>query len=273
MRFASQLLTHLMKTATCATRAGSFALCLALGCVTCLPAVADTATFSSGATMTVTLPDLANVTYSIVSNQPTATAISTGSASLVYGSQSFSWNAGILSYEFDPASGSAASPSGGSFIDQRYNTTLEIVNTNSYSVDISILSSLTHDGTATSSGVASSSFSDAILDIDSIPPYYSPLSYDISEQCLLESNQGSIATENCANYSSGVGGPTTIPVSMTSDFTLAANSVKDITVFADSTAEAYIGSNVPEPGTLVLLSTGAGLGFLGAVRRKLLLRP
>jgi hypothetical protein len=267
-----------MKTATCATRAGSFALCfaLALGCIACKPAVADTATFSNGAIITVTLPNVADVTYTVISNELSVSSFSSVNSGLVTNSQFFSWNNGILSYEFYPASGWTSSPTGESYgestLSRTYFTTLEIANTNGYSVELPILSSLTLDGSATSSGVASSD-SVAYVDFDSIPAFISPLSFDTTLRCLEESIDGSIASEGCDSYSSGSGGPTAIPASMTASMFLPADSIGDFTLIADSSGDAYIPSTVPEPGTFVLLSTAAGLGLAGAVRRKLLLRP
>jgi hypothetical protein len=268
MRLLSQLLTHSMKTAACATRAGAFALCFALafGCVTCLPAVADDmAAFSSnGITVSFTLPTLQNVTYSLISNQSSSGPSVQGDATLVYGSQSFSWNGQTLSYEFDPASGTAARPApasglADSSIDQSYNTFLRIVNTNSHSVDISVLASLSLSATATSSGDASSGVA-AILQ-----------GFNIAEQCRFQSIHGSTATEICLNFA-------TLPVTVTSDsfisdYVIGANTTQDVSVFADSSGSAFVPSNVPEPGSFVLLNTAAVLGLAGAFRRKLLLRP
>jgi hypothetical protein len=111
--------------------ARSFALCV-LACVSCLSAFADTATFFDSGSTTVTFPNLANVSYAIVSNILTVTPFTKGNAALVFNSQSFSWNNGILSYNFDPSSGSASSPSGTAVIVQNYDTRLQIINTNKF---------------------------------------------------------------------------------------------------------------------------------------------
>jgi hypothetical protein len=60
---------------------------------------------------------------------------------------------------------------------------------------------------------------------------------------------------------------------MTASMFLPANSTEDFTLIVESEGDANIPSNIPEPGTFVLLSTAAGLGLAGAARRKLLLRP
>jgi hypothetical protein len=224
----------------------------------------------------VTLPNVADVTYTVISNEPSVSSFISVNSGLVTNSQSFSWNNGILSYEFYPASGWTSSPTGEfngeSALVRIYFTTLEIANTNGYSVELPILSSLTLDGSATSSGVAFSD-SDAVVDFDSIPPFTSPLSFDTQLQCLEESIDGSTASEGCTSYSSGSGGPTAIPASMTASMFLPANSTEDFTLIVESEGDANIPSNIPEPGTFVLLSTAAGLGLAGAARRKLLLRP
>jgi hypothetical protein len=85
MRVSVRLLSNSMKAASCAIYVRSFALCFALGCVSCLPALGDEAAFSTEATMTVTLPDVANVTYSVVSNTSTLATTTIGTENLVTG--------------------------------------------------------------------------------------------------------------------------------------------------------------------------------------------
>jgi hypothetical protein len=228
----------------------------------CIPAIADTATFSEAASMTVTFPDLTNVAYSVVSNNLTVTPFEQGNAALVYSSQSFSWSNGTLSYEFDPSSGRVSSPSGTSNILQEYATSLEIVNKNDYSVEMPVTVFLSYEGSSTSTA-STYSLSQGTIQVLYIPPNIVTEDTQIAAGCV-----GS--PSNCYSYViSGPGsGTLTSPVSVTGSFLLPADSTSMFEVFPQTLGEAGFVPAIPEPGTFVLLGTGI-LALAGASRRKL----
>jgi hypothetical protein len=242
----------------------SLVLCV-LASFTCIPALADTATFYVAASATVTLPSVSNISYSVIDNQPGMFASETGNAGLVFNNQSFTFSNETLTYEYGPAAGFVASPlvSSSSYFSQHQDTYLQITNINDYGVELPITASLNYDGNVTAVG-AVSSFSEAYLDLIYQPVLGSPAVFYVGAICNQEPS-------NCSPFlfQGDIKPPTMSPVTVTSSLLIPANTVLVLTVISGVNGDAAGSETLPtpEPGTLTLLGTGL-VGLAGVVRRK-----
>jgi hypothetical protein len=257
MSYARPLASPPKKDFTRSSYARSFALCV-LACVGCLSAFADTATFFVSGNVDVTLPNLTNVSYAIVSNNLTVSPFTQGNVGLVFNSQSFSFNNGILSYDFDPASGSVSSPSGTAIIVQNYDTILRIINTNNFSVEMPVTTFLNYDGGITSTGTAMADSEISVSVLQLLP------TGDLGTHVICVDRP-----DNCSTFTvpGPLQGPLTSPVTFTTNFVLPADSSSMFDVRPQQLGFATLVPPLPEPGTFVLLGTGS-LAFIGTACRK-----
>lgn len=228
--------------------------------IVAVPAFADMATFSQAGTVTVTLPDITNVTYTLLSNTLTVTPIQEGNAGLVYGSQTFSWNNDTLAYEFDPSFGSVSSPGDVSHIQQEYDTSLQIVNSNDYGVEMPVTMFLSYEGNSTATGLTYSESQVTAQVLDILPGGDT----ELSVACVDAPNM-------CSSYvypgPPQQGLPS--PVSLAGSFFLPADSTSTFEIIPQSQGDAGFVPTVPEPSTFGLFGTGL-IGLAGIARRKLI---
>lgn len=243
----------------------SYLLAVSLLSALSIPAIADTVAFQSSVSATFTLPSIVNVDYGLSPspNVLTSTEIQ-GDGGLVYSSSpSASWSDGVLSYQLSSASGSATFPSGGYVLfEQGGSESLNIVNTNDFSVEIPISASLTYMGNAIANGNAwSGAVSSAYL---SVYPSGGPspiLILALGTTC--GTGLGESSPSNC------------IPSFGESTTSGTIRGTVNILVPADGTQVLFLeafshdeASTVPEPGTLTFFGTGL-LGLAGVTRSKL----
>jgi hypothetical protein len=247
----------------------------ALSCVlassTCVPALADTATFSVSGNMTFAASSIPNITYTLISNENTITPSVLGDAELTYGGQYYSWNGGTLSYQFDQASGSISpptpfAPASVAFTDE-YDSSLQITNTSSTSIEVPITLSVGIAGNATSIGDpygATYAYTQTDIEVFDV---LEPAGVEVFGMDALCSS-GTPDFE-CSTYSYPGTSATgfSSPVTYTADFLAPANSVQVLDIFAQTLGEAGYIPNAPEPGTFTLLATGVLLLSVMAGRK------
>jgi hypothetical protein len=239
------------------------------------PAFGDS--FNVGSSMTVTLPELTGLSYSLVYNIPLNSPAVQGTGIVSYGNESFSWNNGELSYSFDPASGTVTPPSGMAPYQGEYIQQIKIANGTGSTIQLPLTVSLAYSGNVTGPGDPNGQtnvLSEAYLQTHLINSaggalFWADLNCTASQSIFAYASADSCTTRvldvNSDEFVITQG--LLSPVSTSGFALIPAHDFAFLNIVATSQGLAYDTPNVPEPESLLLCGTGL-LGLAGAWRER-----